>query len=62
MNERMNIRNHINKFNKCIIRLLSVHIKIGEKDPTIISHKSLLKSYNRMMITFLVGKMMLTKL
>ena len=35
MNEEINVRNHINKFNKCVTLLLSLEVKIDEEDQTI---------------------------
>ena len=43
MNKKTNIRNHINKFNKCIIQLLSIEVKIDGKNQAIILSTSLPK-------------------
>ena len=48
MNEEMNVRNHINKFNKCVTLLLSLEVKIDEEDQTIFLLASLPKSYETM--------------
>ena len=56
MNEEMNVRNHINKFNKCVTLLLSLEVKIDEKDQTIFLFASLPKSYETMVTILLVGK------
>ena len=59
MNEKMNVKNLINKFNKCITHLLSADIEVDKKDPPIILLASLLKSYKRVVIILLIGKMTL---
>ncbi|KAL5563946.1 hypothetical protein UlMin_033693 [Ulmus minor] len=51
---------HINKFNKCITQLLSAEIEIDEEDQAIILLASLLKSYETLVTTLLVGKQTLT--
>ena len=38
MSEETNVRDHINNFNKCITRLLSVEVKLDDEDKKIIEH------------------------
>lgn len=52
----MNIRNHINKFNKFNPQLLSVNVKIDKKNQSITLLASLPKSYNTMVTMFLIRK------
>ena len=59
MDERIDIRDQINKFNKCVTQLSSVKVKIDEEDQTIILLTFLSKSYETVVTMFLVGKPML---
>ena len=56
MDERIDIRDQINKFNKCVTQLSSVKVKIDEEDQTIILLTFLSKSYETVVTMFLVGK------
>ena len=54
--EGSDVTGHIKKFNKCITQLLSVEIEIDEEYQAIILLASLLKSYETLVTTLLVGK------
>ena len=60
MREGSNIRDHINKFNKCITQLLSLEVGKDVEDQTIIVVSFLPRSYETLMTTHLVGKTTLT--
>lgn len=55
----MDIKDLINKFNYCIIQLLSIEIKIDKKYQTIISLAYLPKPYETVVTMLLIEKMML---
>ena len=56
----MDVRDHINKFNKRVTQLLSIEVKIDEEDQIIILLAFLSKLYETVVTTLLVGKIMLT--
>ena len=60
MDEKMDVTDYINKFNKCLTQLLSVEVKIDEEDQTIILLKPLPKSYKTVVTTLLVRMITLT--
>lgn len=59
MDKWMDIKDLINKFNCCIIQLLSIEIKIDKKYQTIISLAYLPKPYETVVTMLLIEKMML---
>ena len=60
MSEGIDIRDHINQFNKCITQLLSLEVNIEDKDQAIILLSSLPKSYETLVTMLLVGKTTMT--
>lgn len=58
MTEGTDVRDHINKFNKCITQLLRIKVKI-EEERAIILLVSLPKSFEKLLTALLVGKMTL---
>ena len=60
MEESSDIRDHLNVLNRIITQLLSVEIKIEEEDQAFILLASLLKFYETIVTTLLVGKETLT--
>lgn len=59
INKQIDVRDHINKFNKCIIQLLSIGIRIDEANQVIILLASLTKLHETVVTTLLVGKTIL---
>ena len=60
MDEGMNVRDHINKSNKCVTQLLSVEVKIDEGDQVIMLLASLPKLNEIVVTMLLVGRKTLT--
>ena len=54
MNEKSDVMDHINNFNKYITQLLSIEVKIDEEYKIVILLTSLLKSYETLVTTLLV--------
>jgi hypothetical protein len=60
MDDDIDVRDHLNKFNKCVTELLNVDVKIEDEDKAIMLLSSLPKSYETLVTTLLVGKSTLT--
>lgn len=56
MDKGKDIESHINMFNICIFKLLSVNVKIDDEGQAIIVLYSLPKTYHTLATTLLVGK------
>jgi len=56
INEGTTVLDYLNFFNKVISELLTVDVKIDEKDNVLILLSSLSESYNHIVITMLYGK------
>ena len=59
IDEETYVRDHKNNFSKCITQLLSVDVKIDKEHKTVILLAPIPKTYETLVSTLLVGKMML---